>query len=409
MTCSRVAIALVAACLLLGLAAGRVRAQTDPAFVWDQWRNLGGQIQDPPSCVSWGPNRIDCFSRGFDRSMHHWWWETANGDYNSGWHGPQGLGGELRDPPNCVSWGPNRIDCFGRGTDNGLWRTAWTGGGWTGWLRMSGTILEAPSCPSWGPNRIDCFARGGDRAMYHWWWDGARWNGWEKLGGELTSPPNCVGVQANRLDCFALGTDGFAYRHRWDGAQWIDWRPIGDGRRLRESPTCLEFAGRMKCVGRLSNPANTAEDGSPVFALEGQDGRWTGWQVFFQPIRSRFSCVVDDMFELTDRRARQMSENPSQMRCFATGRDRGLMQWDHVASSPPNVRSPWPEHFGLHFPFEPAGRGDIPDAVACIAVLRQPVNPNSGNSGRDTFCFARGRPTSLNWRFTGKNLPPMLP
>jgi putative phosphoribosyl transferase len=31
---------------------------------------------------------------------------------------------------------------------------------------------EETSCVSWGPNRIDCFARGVDRAMHHGWYDG---------------------------------------------------------------------------------------------------------------------------------------------------------------------------------------------------------------------------------------------
>ena len=41
---------------------------------WGGWESLGGVIMDPPSCVSWGPNRIDCFARGTDNAMYHRWW-----------------------------------------------------------------------------------------------------------------------------------------------------------------------------------------------------------------------------------------------------------------------------------------------------------------------------------------------
>ena len=67
---------------------------------------------------------------------------------------------------------------------------------------------------SWGPNRIDCFARGTNLAMFHRWWDGSAWGGWENLGGIILEGPNCVSWGANRLDCFARGTDR-AMLHRW--------------------------------------------------------------------------------------------------------------------------------------------------------------------------------------------------
>src|SRR3712207_1608334 len=63
---------------------------------------------------------------------------------------------------------------------------------WGGWESLGGVILEEPNCVSWGPNRIDCFARGTDQAMYHRWWDGSSWGGWENLGGVILEEPNCV-------------------------------------------------------------------------------------------------------------------------------------------------------------------------------------------------------------------------
>jgi hypothetical protein len=86
---------------------------------------------------------------------------SPSGDY---------LGGILLDAPSCLSWGPNRIDCFARGTDLALFRRAWDGSTWLPWERLDGALLDAPSCVSSEPNRIDCFARGDDRAMIHRQW-----------------------------------------------------------------------------------------------------------------------------------------------------------------------------------------------------------------------------------------------
>ena len=38
--------------------------------VWGGWENLGGVLLEAPNCVSWGLNRIDCFGRG--NNANHW-------------------------------------------------------------------------------------------------------------------------------------------------------------------------------------------------------------------------------------------------------------------------------------------------------------------------------------------------
>jgi hypothetical protein len=43
------------------------------------------------------------------------------------WGGWQSLGGNLQSAPTTVSWGPNRIDIFGVGTDSVLWHNRWDG------------------------------------------------------------------------------------------------------------------------------------------------------------------------------------------------------------------------------------------------------------------------------------------
>ncbi len=47
---------------------------------WGGWENLGGVIKEQPECVSWGPNRIDCFARGGGDHMYHRWWPCPSCD-----------------------------------------------------------------------------------------------------------------------------------------------------------------------------------------------------------------------------------------------------------------------------------------------------------------------------------------
>ena len=41
---------------------------------------------------------------------------------------------------------------------------------------------------SWGPDRIDVFGLGTDDAMYHLAWDGHAWSDWEPRGGKFHNP-----------------------------------------------------------------------------------------------------------------------------------------------------------------------------------------------------------------------------
>ena len=286
---------------------------------------------EAPDCVSWGANRIDCFARGTDNAMWHRWWDGA------AWGGWESLGGVIMDAPDCVaggrtastaspaapttpcgtaggtarpgaagkasaasssaartasSWGPNRIDCFAKGTDNALYHRWWDGAAWGGWESLGGTILEAPDCVELGaePHRllrprhrrgdvaplvgrlapgaagrasaapsstsptaspggrtgIDCFARGTDLAMWHRWWDGAGWGGWESLGGTIIEKPDCVSWGSNRLDCFARGTDNAMWHRWWDGSAWGGWESLGGI--ILSGPDCVAWGpNRLDC------------------------------------------------------------------------------------------------------------------------------------------------------------------
>jgi hypothetical protein len=71
-----------------------------------------------------------------------------------------------------VTWGPNRLDMFGLGTDNQLYHQAWSDGVWGGWEGLGGALTSAPAVVSGGRDRADIFALGLDTGMYHQAWDG---------------------------------------------------------------------------------------------------------------------------------------------------------------------------------------------------------------------------------------------
>jgi hypothetical protein len=94
----------------------------------------------------------------------------------TGW---EALGGVFHSPPAAVSWGANRLDIFGLGTDNQMYHKSWDGFQWgpstTGWEALGGVFNSAPAVVSWAPNRLDVFALGTDNQMYHKYWDGTKW------------------------------------------------------------------------------------------------------------------------------------------------------------------------------------------------------------------------------------------
>ena len=155
---------------------------------WHGWEGLGGQITSKPSAVSWGPNRIDVVARGLDSAVWHRWWD------GTAWRGWESLGGLIHGAPAICSWASGRLDIFGVGLNHHLFHK-WYQGGWSGWEDLGGVLSSEPAAVSWGPNRIDVFARGMDQAMWHLWWDGVGWHGWESLGGGLSSGSRGVVVE----------------------------------------------------------------------------------------------------------------------------------------------------------------------------------------------------------------------
>jgi nucleoside phosphorylase len=230
---------------------------------WGSWESLGGILQSPPVAVSWDTNRIDVFAIGTDSALHHKWWDSTQ------WEGWESLGGILISPPTVVSWGPNRLDIFALGTDSALFYKWWDGTRWGGWESLGGTLISPPTVVSWGPNRLDIFALGTDSALYYRWWDGTRWGGWESLGGTLISPPTVVSLGPNRLDVFALGTDSALYHKWWGGTRWGGWESL-DGI-LISPPTVVSWGPNRLGVFALGMD-------SALYHKWWDGTRWGSWE-----------------------------------------------------------------------------------------------------------------------------------
>jgi C1A family cysteine protease len=148
----------------LGLHAVEVVGYSDSDGCWICKNSWGGD---------WGENgffRIAYGQAGIDREFPFWTAGNVVLPASSQWHGWESLGGQLSSAPAAVSWGANRIDVFGRGTDNALWHKWWDGRAWSGWESLGGGLSSAPAVSSWATNRLDVFVQGTDNALWHKWW-----------------------------------------------------------------------------------------------------------------------------------------------------------------------------------------------------------------------------------------------
>jgi hypothetical protein len=121
--------------------------------------------------------------------MYHKW-------YDDGWGGSQtfweGFGGTFRSLLPVVSWGMNRLDIFGIGTDNAMYHKYWSDAGWqpARFEPLGGSFNSTPAAVCWGADRIDVFCLGADNSMFHKALTatgvgatGATGANWEALGG----------------------------------------------------------------------------------------------------------------------------------------------------------------------------------------------------------------------------------
>lgn len=142
-------------------------------FGWGPWESMNGATNATPAVVSWSPNRIDVFVRGLDNQL----WTTSY-DFDMpgmGWFAWNNSPGwavvpgsvAIASAPSATSWQPGRIDVFARiQSAPGLIQfTTRDSRGWSGAWATAGAIgfgvtgAEALAAVSWGPGRIDVYGR----------------------------------------------------------------------------------------------------------------------------------------------------------------------------------------------------------------------------------------------------------
>jgi serine protease AprX len=210
---------------------------------WSGWASRDGLFTSPPTAVSWGPNRLDIFAKGTDNSLQHRAYDSG------GWGAWESLGSVLTSPPAAVSWGPSRLDVFVLGRENALWHRAYDSGGWGAWESLGGVLTSPPAAVSWGPSRLDVFAKGTDNSLQHRVYDSSGWGAWEALGGVLTSPPAAVSWGPSRLDLFAKAIDNSVQHRAYDSGTWGAWESLGGV--LTSPPAAVTWGAKKLAVFAL--------------------------------------------------------------------------------------------------------------------------------------------------------------
>ena len=263
-----------------------------PRFPSVSWQPLGGVLTSKPGGAAWAANRLDVFGRGTDDQMWHKWWDGA------GWYGWEPLGGVLTSGPGVASWGSGRLDVFVKGTDQQLWHKWWDGTGWYGWEPLGGLLTSGPAAASWGSGRLDVVVAGVGGALWHKSFDSV-WSDWEPLGGATFDDPAITSWGTNRADVFVKGTDGQLW-HRWrDATGWQPWKPLGGNPTTGPSATSL---------GTGLIDVGTGGAGRTPQRLP-YNGQWQLWQ----PLGG-----------LTDHPPALVALGSAEERVLATGTDRGL-------------------------------------------------------------------------------------
>jgi hypothetical protein len=221
--------------------------------------SLGGQIVDAPSAAAWGPDRVDAFVRGIDDGLYHMYWSGST------WSSWEPLGGVLTSAPAVTSWGPNRLDIVVRGADAQLWHRAWFGSFWGPWEPLGGVLTSAPAVASWGTNRLDIFVAGADAQLWSLAWLGsAGWSGWAPLGAPAAglqpgTAPAAESWAPGRIDLLAVDNAGRSMRRPYNG-RWGSWSVSADV--VTSTPAVASWApGRLDHFWRGS-------DGSLVHAFD---------------------------------------------------------------------------------------------------------------------------------------------
>jgi hypothetical protein len=226
-----------------------------------------------PGVLSQGPGQLDVFCINMNTSqgeMTHLWWPVNGPSWNQEvFQLPTSV-----VEPSIVSWGSDQFhSCFiNANAGNAMFHAWFTGRQFAGsqWQteNIGGVWTSGPSLTSWGPQRLDVFGVGTDMGIYHKWWPGdgiGGGKGWQPAGADtegigspdgkpLQGGPKVVSWAPGRLDVFVLASDDRIYHKAWEIA-WVtptnptgwqsQWEVLGD-KQFQSSPTIVSWGpGRL--------------------------------------------------------------------------------------------------------------------------------------------------------------------
>jgi hypothetical protein len=201
------------------------------------WTDLsdGHIFETSPAAVSWGPDKIDLFAV-WNRQLQHRYYQNSNW---SPW--AENLGGGTSQAPTAASWKQGRVDVLVRSSDNFMFRRFWEANvtsGWKEWENIGGRhmpLTSAPAAVATGPNRIDCFARGSnDGHLIHACYQDGQKQDWAEIDNlTIRDAPAVVSgptADAGRVDVFVRGTNDLLWHRIYlAAAGWkpgSNWTPI---------------------------------------------------------------------------------------------------------------------------------------------------------------------------------------
>jgi hypothetical protein len=226
---------------------------SDNTGTWGSWNTVGnfGTTVKPAAAVSWGPGRLDIFGIGInDKLMYHY--PEQDGVQligGSGWESLGGPAGGFSQGPSVASLSSGTL--FIVGVDQGgvpnykTWKN-----GWSAWTPIGGVLRGAPATVALATNRVDVFGRGTDDRLYQYTafsdgtsnWESKGW--WYGVWGYgptqfMTGSVSAAVHFGDRVDVFAgdgmhpflTGPSDTVGRpqvmHAWHDAGWSNWHTIG--------------------------------------------------------------------------------------------------------------------------------------------------------------------------------------
>jgi len=207
---------------------------------WEAWEGLGGNFISVPAVTTWGPNRLDVFGIGTDKAVYHKAFQTGAG-WDANW---ESLGGSATTAPVAIGSGNGRIDLFVLGTDNTIQYKAFVNNTWdANWTSLGGSCA-CPPLVCWSVGALDVFTLGFDQKLYHkafqnW----SEWqSNWDDFGGTIVEPPGMVPYGTDPINLFAVGINLTLWQAIYSGEVGpVTWNEFDANTLVNSSPTLVSW------------------------------------------------------------------------------------------------------------------------------------------------------------------------